>query len=51
LQSLAGHDGCFVPSSVFVGQFLALEIEIGAVVVNVEKVPGHDRKTRNAGMG
>jgi hypothetical protein len=33
-----------VPCSVFVGKFLTLKIELGAVVVNVEKIPGHDRK-------
>src|ERR1700733_11731066 len=41
LQSLASHDGSFLPSGVLVRQFLALVIEFGLVVIDVKKVPRH----------
>jgi hypothetical protein len=41
LQSLASHDGGFLPGGVLVRQFLALVIEVGMVVIDVKKVPRH----------
>jgi hypothetical protein len=40
-QHLASRDCSFPPRGMFVWQFLALIIELGSVVVGVEKIPGH----------
>jgi hypothetical protein len=37
-----------MPSGLIVRQFLALLIKLGAVVVDVEKVPRHGKKRREA---
>jgi hypothetical protein len=49
LQGPASHDRCFMPCGMFIRQFLAHEIEFGAVVVDVEKVPRHGKESRDAG--
>ena len=41
LQSLACHDSGFLPSSMLVRQFLALVIQRGLVMVDVEKISWH----------
>jgi hypothetical protein len=49
LQGPARHNCRFMPSGMFIRQFLAYEIEFGAVVVDVEKVPRHGKASRDAG--
>jgi hypothetical protein len=46
LQSPASDDRRFMPGGMFIRQFLAYEIEFGAVVVDVEKVPRHGKASR-----
>ena len=43
LQNLASRDGYLPPRSMLVRQFLAFGVELGAVVVHMEKVAGHAR--------
>jgi hypothetical protein len=40
-NSKTGNDGCFMPSGMFVGQFLALVIDLGLVVIDVKEVSRH----------
>jgi hypothetical protein len=44
LQGPARHNCRFMPSGMFIRQFLAYEIEFGAVVVDVEKYLGMEKQ-------
>jgi hypothetical protein len=48
LQHLSRRDGCFLPGSIFIWQFLAFVVEIGSIVIDVEKIPGHRTRNRAA---
>jgi hypothetical protein len=48
LQSLPSYDHRFMPSGMFVRQCLALVFKLGVVMVDVEKVPWHGKKRREA---
>jgi hypothetical protein len=51
LRDLAGRYRRLLPRSMLVRQFLALVILYGAVVVNVEKIPGHWDEMHQAASG
>ncbi len=51
LQSPACHDRCLMPSDMPVRQFLAHMIELGTVMVYIEKVSGHELPSRKVDIG